>query len=129
MQTVTPTPAFAQERRSPSILEFFGIRQSKPKVIIKPAKPARKKLSNTSKSPGRKKPAAGVIADIAPDTSPIPEKAPDAKTILVVGDFMAGGLSEGLDLAFEQEAGIRIVDKSSGSSGFVRDDVSTGRKA
>jgi hypothetical protein len=91
-------------------------------IILKPAKPARKKLSNAAKSPGRKKPAAGIAA-VAPDTPPIPEKVPDAKTVLVVGDFMAGGLSEGLDIAFEQEAGIRIVDKSSGSSGFVRDDV------
>ena len=123
LQTVVPLPAHAQERRSPSILEFFGIRQSKQRVIIlKPAKPARKKLSNAAKSPGRKKPAAGIAA-ATPDTPAIPEKVPDAKTVLVVGDFMAGGLSEGLDIAFEREAGIRIVDKSSGSSGFVRDDV------
>lgn len=122
-QTIVPLPAMAQERRSPSILEFFGIRQSKPKVITKPAKPARKKLSKSAKAPGRKKPAAAVAATTDPTDTLVPEKAPDARTILIVGDFMAGGLSEGLDVAFEQETGIRIIDKSNGSSGFVRDDV------
>jgi hypothetical protein len=124
MQAAMPTHAVAQERRSPSILEFLGIRPAKPKVIIKPTKPARKKLSKAAKPTGRKKPSASAeIAAAKADLPPIPDKALDAKTVLVIGDFMAGGLSEGLNMAFEQEAGIRIIDKSSGSSGFVRDDV------
>ena len=53
---------------------------------------------------------------------PIVEKAPDARTVLVVGDFMAAGLAEGLDTAFAENAGIRIVVRANGSSGFVRDD-------
>ena len=41
--------AYAQERRSPSILEFFGIRPAKPKVVVKPVKRAKKKIiSKTS---------------------------------------------------------------------------------
>ncbi len=48
------------------------------------------------------------------------EKAPDARVILVVGDFMAAGLGEGLDTAFGENAGVRIVVRSNGSSGFVR---------
>lgn len=52
----------------------------------------------------------------------IPEKLPDAKTVLIVGDFMAKGLAEGLDEAFIDSPGVRVVDKSDGSSGFVRDD-------
>ena len=50
------------------------------------------------------------------------EKQPDAKVILVVGDFLGGGLAEGLTDAYAQTPGIRVVDRSSGSSGFVRDD-------
>ncbi|MER9329527.1 DUF459 domain-containing protein [Mesorhizobium sp. M0152] len=53
---------------------------------------------------------------------PVVEKAPDARTVLVVGDFMAAGLGEGLDTAFAENAGVRIVVRSNGSSGFVRDD-------
>lgn len=127
--------AYAQERRSSSILEFFGIRQAKPKVTVRPAKRAKKKiLSKAAKSPGRKKPAfartrpltaieRATEAPINPETPSKTEKSVDAKTVLVVGDFMAGGLSEGLAAAFELEAGVVILDKSRGSSGFVRDDV------
>jgi uncharacterized protein len=53
---------------------------------------------------------------------PIVEKAPDARVVLVVGDFMASGLAEGLDTTFADNAGVRIVSRSNGSSGFVRDD-------
>lgn len=64
----------------------------------------------------------------SPDRAPsvaqpaIPEKLPDAKTVLVVGDFMAGNLAEGLDAAFVDSPGVRVVDKADGSSGFVRAD-------
>lgn len=52
----------------------------------------------------------------------IPVKLPDAKAVLVVGDFMAGSLAEGLDAAFLDAPGVRVVDKADGSSGFVRND-------
>jgi uncharacterized protein len=138
---VGPQPAFAQEKRSSSILEFFGLRPAKPRVIILPGpKVKKKKIVKAAKAPGRKKrkaaspPTAGPSSVIsipyatAPSAPPealpaAPEKAPDAKTVLVVGDFMAGGLAEGLVTAFETEAAVRIIDKSRGSSGFVRDDV------
>ena len=50
------------------------------------------------------------------------EKLENARTVLVVGDFMAGGLAEGLEEAFAESPGIRIVSRANGSSGFVRDD-------
>ncbi|MEK1886294.1 MAG: DUF459 domain-containing protein [Phyllobacterium sp.] len=62
-------------------------------------------------------------------TSPVPDgqpliqaKLPDAKPVLVVGDFMAGSLAEGLETAFVDAPGVRVVDKADGSSGFVRSD-------
>ena len=54
--------------------------------------------------------------------APVVEKAPDARIVLVVGDFMASGLAEGLDAVFAENPGITVVDRSKGSSGFVRTD-------
>jgi len=54
--------------------------------------------------------------------TPVVDKAPDARTVLVVGDFMASGLAEGLDTLFAQNPAIRIADRAKGSSGLVRDD-------
>ena len=123
----------AQERRSPSILEFFGIKPAKQRVILLPDdRPKKKKIAKTSKTTGRKKPKTGGTFSTAgadgaasgEGAAPaIPEKTIDAKSVLVVGDFMASGLSEGLEAAFETEAGVRIIDKSFGSSGFVHNDV------
>ncbi|MGH6860468.1 MAG: SGNH/GDSL hydrolase family protein [Phyllobacterium sp.] len=71
-----------------------------------------------------KAPPRGTQATPGPATADpaIPAKLPDAKIVLVVGDFMASGLAEGLDAAFVDSPGVRVVDKSDGSSGFVRDD-------
>ncbi|MCO5065047.1 MAG: DUF459 domain-containing protein [Rhizobiaceae bacterium] len=52
----------------------------------------------------------------------IVEKKPDARSVLVVGDFLAGGLAEGLQAQFAQDATVRVLDLSKGSSGFVRQD-------
>ena len=49
-------------------------------------------------------------------------KLENAKTVLVVGDFMAGAVAEGLIEAFEDSENIKIVEKWNGSSGFVRND-------
>jgi hypothetical protein len=52
----------------------------------------------------------------------IVDKQEDAKVVLVIGDFLAGGLAEGLESAYADRPGLKIVDRTSGSSGFVRDD-------
>jgi hypothetical protein len=49
-------------------------------------------------------------------------KRPDARVVLVIGDFLGSGLAEGLTTAFIQNPDVRIVDRTSGSSGFVRED-------
>ena len=54
--------------------------------------------------------------------APVVVKRLDARVVLVVGDFLGSGLAEGLTTAFSENPGIRIVDRTSGSSGFVRDD-------
>jgi len=53
---------------------------------------------------------------------PAVEKLADAKIVLVVGDFLASGLAEGLAEAYAENPRVKVVDRSNGSSGFVRDD-------
>ncbi len=50
------------------------------------------------------------------------EKLDNARVILVVGDFLGSGLAEGLTAAYAEMPGIKVVDRTSGSSGFVRND-------
>jgi uncharacterized protein len=85
----------------------------------------KKTVSNSSvvrvKKPRRKKsvspsdPAAtGAEIEVA--------KQPDAKKVLVVGDFMASALADGLVVAFASDPGIVIEKHTDGSSGLVRND-------
>ena len=53
---------------------------------------------------------------------PAPEKLENALVILVVGDFTAGGLAQGLREAFAEVPSIVIESRANGSSGLVRDD-------
>ncbi|MGE0500458.1 MAG: DUF459 domain-containing protein [Rhizobiaceae bacterium] len=50
------------------------------------------------------------------------EKVENAKVVLVVGDFMASGLAEGLVEVFAQNPAVQVVARTNGSSGFVRPD-------
>jgi len=106
-------PAMAQEQQSRgwSLRDLLFPRRSEriePPLNIQKAKPKPRK-SRVPRAP-------------AEPQTPIAEKVPDARTVLVVGDFMASGLAEGLDTAFAENTGVRIVVRSNGSSGFVRDD-------
>lgn len=73
------------------------------------------------KKKARKPRTAGQRPAAAPAT-PAVEKAADAKIVLVIGDFLAAGLAEGLENAFADNPRVRVVDRSKGSSGFVRED-------
>ncbi|ESZ62043.1 hypothetical protein X727_30015 [Mesorhizobium sp. L103C119B0] len=107
------TPALAQEQpqnRGWSLRDLLFPRRSEriePPLDVRKAKPKVKK-----------KPRAPVEP-----SAPIVEKTPDARVVLVIGDFMANGLAEGLETAFADNANVRIVERANGSSGFVRDDV------
>ncbi len=125
--------SFAQETRSPSILEFFGFKQAKPKIVQKKTTQKasiKKKVKPTKPTLGRKKTLpklnpnefGGPLAPAAAGLPAIPDKLTTAKTILVVGDFMADGVSEGIEQAFESDAGVVVASKANGSSGFIRDD-------
>ncbi len=51
------------------------------------------------------------------------EKIEGAKKVLVVGDFFAGGLADGLQHLLNDSATIVVVDRTKGLSGFVRNDI------
>jgi uncharacterized protein len=61
-------------------------------------------------------------ARVAEPEVEVVEKLPDAKIVLVVGDFLGSGLAEGLAAAYAENPRVKVVDRSNGSSGFVRDD-------
>ncbi|MBX3598085.1 MAG: DUF459 domain-containing protein [Rhizobiaceae bacterium] len=109
------TPAAAQEtaRRSWSLFDIFRPQQRRyyitPDQERRVVKPKRKKAKAPSALP--KEPEVTIV-----------EKNPDARTILVIGDFLAGGLAEGLSKQFATDPNISIADRSKGSSGFVRQD-------
>ena len=50
-------------------------------------------------------------------------KDPNARKIVVVGDFVASGIAWGLDQTFAEEPRLAVVDRSNAGSGLVRDEV------
>lgn len=80
---------------------------------VVPAEPQRR-----ATAPVRR--AAGTPA--AAPAEPAVEKSEAAKRVLVIGDFLAGGLAEGLASAYAQNPDVLVVDRTNGSSGLVRDD-------
>jgi hypothetical protein len=76
----------------------------------------------------RKRPPAPGPNDIAQPAIPaappveIQAKDPKARKILVIGDFVAGGIAWGLDQAFAEEPRLAVTDRSNPASGLVRVD-------
>ncbi|MFQ0815672.1 hypothetical protein AVM02_09170 [Brucella anthropi] len=113
--------AFAQERPRTLFDLLFGSRQAQPQ------------RQNEQATPQRARPKAKRSKPASPASRPTPppaaspavefvEKKPDAKKILVVGDFIGNGLAEGLDVAFAADPDLKVISRINGSSGFVRND-------
>lgn len=77
-----------------------------------------RRVSSGVKKGINKKAISGVTA-----VKQIVEKNEDAAKVLVVGDFMADGLSYGLGQVFSQNPAIEFVNRAHGLSGIVRNDV------
>ena len=105
------TAAQAQERRTLFDLLFRGRGRSEPQATEVP-RTSRKRVTTTRAA--RQPKASPRVPEV--------EKSENAQIILVVGDFTAGGLAQGLEEAFAEVPTIRIVSRANGSSGFVRDD-------
>jgi len=110
----TAPTAFAQERARGWTLRdlFFPRRYQAADPRDNVAKPRRK-----VKQRARPRKPAIVEPEIV-----VEPKADDAKTVLVVGDFIASDLAEGLDMLFASNPRVRIADRTNNASGFVRDD-------
>lgn len=107
-----PGDAHAQEsgERRGGLLRFLFPRSEKQDrpapVETKPRRAAPRRTA-----PAAQQPAVPTVA-----------KAEDARRVLVVGDFLAGGLADGLASAYAENADVLVVGRSNGSSGLVRDD-------
>jgi hypothetical protein len=105
--------ASAQEppQRRPTLFEMlFGPRQAAPP-------PPPRELAPARRTTRRAAPASPPVATVE-----VTPKAPNARKILVVGDFVAGGLAWGLDQSFAEEPKIAVLDRANPNSGLVRDD-------
>ncbi|MBN8949520.1 MULTISPECIES: DUF459 domain-containing protein [unclassified Rhizobium] len=113
-----PNPAAAQERPRRNLFDMlFGTRE--PDYSDQPVEqppPRRKVQPKKRPTPPPRQPV------VQPATPPPAEKLPDAKTILVVGDFLASGLATGLEDAFSTSPGVVIQSRGNVASGLVRQD-------
>lgn len=111
--------AKAQEvRERRSIIDLLFFRKGRPKVVNR--HPAVVRIRRNKK----RKPVESVDNNPAATDNVEPEvaKLPDAKKVLVIGDFMATALSDGLTMATANDADIVIEKGTDGSSGLVRTD-------
>lgn len=116
---VTSTPSFAQNRPR-NLFEFLFSSPRQPPEQPEVQQPRVKKKPATKPRASKQKKASASVA--AAPVAPLVEKAENARVVLVIGDFLSDGTAEGLDEAFAENASVRVVDKSNGSSGLVRDD-------
>lgn len=79
----------------------------------------RRNTAPVKKKPVIRKPKPVVTTPAQP---PAVAKNPDARKILVIGDFIASGLAEGLNETFAQVPELQVINRTNGSSGFVRQD-------
>ncbi|CAD7040879.1 hypothetical protein REJC140_00937 [Pseudorhizobium endolithicum] len=124
-----PAPVQAQERvQRRNLLEMLfggGRRYIDPEPSVIDVAPRRQRQRQQQRTRNRAPARAAAPRPAAPAAPPKPEpvaKLDDARRILVVGDFLAGGLGDELGTAFEQSPGVVVEEKSNGSSGLVRQD-------
>lgn len=114
------SPAFAQDLQlRPWLRNLFSPRRAE--RVEPPANVPRTRQPKAS-APRKKTTVRSKPAEPASPPVTVVEKAADARVVLVVGDFMASGLADGLTTVFAENPAVRVVDRSNGSSGFVRDD-------
>lgn len=132
----TPSGAMAQDYpRRRTLLDFlFGSSEPAPRYPSAPTREQdqpilrhRKASPPASRSVVRPVPTPSSRSSIVA-TPVAPAKIDNAQKILVIGDFFASALGDGLADAFEDAPGTRIVTNSNGSSGLVRDDYFDWRK-
>ncbi|MBX4868745.1 DUF459 domain-containing protein [Rhizobium bangladeshense] len=125
--TLAPVRAEAQEQRYQrrSILDFFLGRR-----YLDDAPPPAPDVQQPRRQQRKRPPAQKAVINArtaSPARPPVQEepvvqKLGDARKILIVGDFLASGLGDGLTAAFETSPGVVVEARGNVSSGLVRDD-------
>jgi hypothetical protein len=114
---LTSQDSLAQEQPRPlrNFLQrlFFG--------NYAPQPPAQPRTARPRKVVGKIRPKRSIKASPEPELAAV-EKVENARVVLVVGDFLGSGLAEGLMDAYVESPGVRVIDRTRGSSGFVRGD-------
>lgn len=116
VQLAAVAPASSQEAqpRPRNLMEFLfgqGNRRAEPA----PRPPVARER------PRKRPQEATTVRSPEPEVAVV-DKLPTARTVLVIGDFIGSGLAEALTTVFAENPSIRVVDRTNGSSGFVRDD-------
>jgi uncharacterized protein len=111
----SPCLVLAEEapQKPRTLFEILFGKKDKPPAEVKAEK----------KKPRLKKPVtADGLAAGNPDAPVALAKLPDAKKVLVIGDFLANGLADGLTTAFETAPAIIVETQTNAASGLVRKD-------
>lgn len=114
--------AMAQERvqhRSLLDLLFRPFLRTAPSDF--PPAPSPRRAPSKKTTAPKIRPALTPTDKAAQPTEPA-AKLDTAKHVLVVGDFMASALGDGLQVRFQDLPGVAIDERTNGSSGLVRDD-------
>lgn len=106
-------PAMAQERHRTLFDLLFGTRKAPEQAP--PAAPVKRKVKP------KPKPSSIMNIDTINPVQPL-QKLDTAKHVLVIGDFMAGSVGDGLMDTFAGQPGVVIDEKTDGASGLVRND-------
>jgi uncharacterized protein len=121
VRSLVASPAFAQQRDGrPNLLDLLfggGLLKQRRQTLqeVKPPSTRRVIVKRRASTPSR--------GASQPTPKEIVAKDDDANQILIIGDFLADGLHWGLEQAYSENSKVVFVNKSSGLSGLVRDDV------
>lgn len=119
---VTSAEAQQFERRRTLMDLFFGDRRPRAQPEAPPRAVPRAQRREDTRAKTNRSVTTIKTRQPAVAAKPAVEKLANAKKVLVVGDFVAGGLGEGLKAAFEDAPGVIVDVQSNGSSGLVRAD-------
>jgi hypothetical protein len=119
------------KKKRPGVFErLFGPRErEQPPKAVRPRSsgPSNAAPSKRRVTPARKSaPSGGSAKPRQATTVPevkVGEKDPNARKILVVGDFVGSGIAWGLDQALAREPRIAVIESTKDKSGLIRTDV------
>lgn len=129
---VHPASTLAQERPRTILDMLFGNgmqqRRNRPyridnrNTVREDPQPSRRQTPRRSQRKSRSSNPAPQASASAPAQPATTEKSEDAKTVLVVGDFLAASLANGLKDSYGDRRMVTVKAASNGSSGLVRQD-------